>query len=349
MPPVPLPVPTPGLPFSNIANVVPAAPQDPPSVDDVILAKAYAQRALVAEKYPGQIDRQTTVGALVYADPSWLPHPVARALQPINQRLNDMNKRFDDMDKRFDDMDKRFDDMDKRFDDIDDRIDGVFAKIDQLITTTAKNHNRTLVDGRPVAFVPVPFPDGTMPSGNVNTPTALTNAAIIDNLSANELRAYCHAYYPTRGYDTGQQQPDRSVIFPYDVTTFEYKGTHSILGLSCCALRQNPAHGTRPIFVSLTHLVVARDPVVFFHLVPKPPRKVKFSVDPQAIIDSDVLLPVNLPDPELMAMHAACARIAAMSGAADQLHLLMQDRDDTEMLTDTTVRLLDSLLRTLPR
>ncbi|KAJ7200013.1 hypothetical protein GGX14DRAFT_401019 [Mycena pura] len=82
--------------------------------------------------------------------------------------------------------------MDKRFDDIDDRIDGVFAnlKIDQLITTTAKNHSRTLVDGRPVAFVPVPFPDGTMPSGNVNTPTALTNATVIDNLSVNELRAY---------------------------------------------------------------------------------------------------------------------------------------------------------------
>ena len=72
----------------------------------------------------------------------------------------------------------------------------------------------------------------------------------------------------------------------------------------------------------------------------------KFSVDPQAIIDSDV--PLNLPDPELMAMRAACARVAAMSGAADQLHLLMQDRDDTEMLTDTTVHLLDSLLRTLP-
>jgi hypothetical protein len=55
MPPVPLPVPTPNLPFSNIANVVPHPPNDPPSVADVIAAKNYAQRALTAgERVPSQ-------------------------------------------------------------------------------------------------------------------------------------------------------------------------------------------------------------------------------------------------------------------------------------------------------
>ncbi|KAJ7811382.1 hypothetical protein B0H14DRAFT_2860046 [Mycena olivaceomarginata] len=191
MPPIPLPVPTPGLPFSNIANVVPPPPQDPPSVDDVLLAKAYAQRALVAgellllllspsnlfaEKYPGQIDRQTTVGALVYADSilaaasgggvSFISPPLTFSTtisrcatllyKPINTRLDGINTRIDGIFAK---------------------IDQFFAKIDQLIISTAKNHNRTLGDGRPVAFVPVPFPDGTMPSGNNDTPTALADAA----------------------------------------------------------------------------------------------------------------------------------------------------------------------------
>ncbi|KAJ7811598.1 hypothetical protein B0H14DRAFT_2859448 [Mycena olivaceomarginata] len=173
MPPIPLPVPTPGLPFSNIANVVPPPPQDPPSVDDVLLAKAYAQRVVL----------QTTVGALVYAD-SILAAASGGGVSFISPPLTFLNT----------------------------TINQFFAKIDQLIISTAKNHNRTLGDGRPVAFVPVPFPDGTMPSGNNDTPTALTDAAVIDNLSANELRAYCHAYYPNRGYDNGQQQPDRRVV-----------------------------------------------------------------------------------------------------------------------------------------
>ncbi|KAJ7829846.1 hypothetical protein B0H13DRAFT_2679730 [Mycena leptocephala] len=98
-----------------------------------------------------------------------------------------------------------------------------------------------------------------------------------------------------------------------------------------------------------TYNVVARDPGVFFDSALTIPRKVKFSIDPQAVMDcARNNIPLELPDPELMAMRAACARVAAMSGAADQFRLLMLDRDDAEMLTDTTVYLLDSLLHTLP-
>ena len=100
--------------------------------------------------------------------------------------------------------------------------------------------------------------------------------------------------------------------------------------------------------------VVARHPETFFRQVPKPPRRVKFSIDPQALRDcADKDIPshlLKLPDQQLMAMRAACARVAAMSGAADQLRLIMEDRDDAQTLADsnTTIYLVDSILRTLP-
>jgi hypothetical protein len=109
----------------------------------------------------------------------------------------------------------------------------------------------------------------------------------------------------------------------------------------------------RPILILLsqehTYNVVARDPGIFFDSALTIPRKVKFSIDPQAVMDcSRNNIPLELPDPELMEMRTACARVVAMSGAADQIRLLMQDRDDAEILTDATVDLLDSLLHTLP-
>ncbi|KAJ6610854.1 hypothetical protein B0H10DRAFT_401643 [Mycena sp. CBHHK59/15] len=91
---------------------------------------------IFAEQYPGQIDKQTTVGALVYADsilaaasggvaaPLWFAQAMRLALQPTNTRL--------------DGIDRRLDGIDGRLDGIDARIDGIFAKIDQLITSTAK-------------------------------------------------------------------------------------------------------------------------------------------------------------------------------------------------------------------
>ncbi|KAJ7795945.1 hypothetical protein B0H14DRAFT_3495338 [Mycena olivaceomarginata] len=98
-----------------------------------------------------------------------------------------------------------------------------------------------------------------------------------------------------------------------------------------------------------TYNVVARDPGLFFDSVFKIPRKVKLSIDPQAVTDcARKRIPLELPDPELVAMRAACARVAVMSGAADHFCQVMLDRDDAEMLADNTVHLLDSLLRTLP-
>ncbi|KAJ7633752.1 hypothetical protein B0H17DRAFT_1187553 [Mycena rosella] len=170
MPPVPLPVPTPNLPFSNIANVIPHPPNDPPSVADVIAAKNYAQRALTAAQYPNHIDAQTTSDALVYAHsilaaasggaaaPPWFAEALKLGLTPITTRLDDINGRLDG---------------------IDTRLDSIVTKIDQLTIFASQ------------------------------TPTALTNLAVLDNLSYEELRAYCEAYYPGRAYGNGQRLPER--------------------------------------------------------------------------------------------------------------------------------------------
>ncbi|KAJ7712947.1 hypothetical protein B0H16DRAFT_1479028 [Mycena metata] len=218
MPPVPLPVPTPNFPFSNIANVVPHTPNDPPSVADVIAAKNYAQRALTAGKRPYvfstpfSISRQpntlsrSTIGPLLALSfmriPFWVPHlAVYSAAAPpwfadaLNLGLNPINTRLDA--------------IEDRLHEIDTRLDNIVTKIDQLTIFASQNHNRTLGDGRPVAFKPVAFPDGSLPSENDNTPTALTNLAVLDNLSYEELRAYCEAYYPGRAYGNGQRLLER--------------------------------------------------------------------------------------------------------------------------------------------
>ncbi|KAJ6447596.1 hypothetical protein C8R45DRAFT_188240 [Mycena sanguinolenta] len=98
-----------------------------------------------------------------------------------------------------------------------------------------------------------------------------------------------------------------------------------------------------------TYNLVPRNPHIFFRSVPTPPRQVKFAVDPQSAIGCEV--PLDLPDPELLALRASCARVAAKSGAADQWSLMMQEREDAEenqVVGDGTLWLLDSLLSALP-
>ncbi|KAJ7917955.1 hypothetical protein B0H13DRAFT_2439632 [Mycena leptocephala] len=166
------------LTFSNIQNVVPPAPQDPPSVGDVISAKKYAQRALIA----GGLSSRTL-------------------FIPINTRL----------------------------DAIDARLDGIVVKIDQLTIFASKNYNRTLGDGRPVPFAPVPFPDYIYIYGEIRvpvdygsllmhqnsnaralqTPTPLTDVIVLDSLAYDELKAYCEGYYPARAYGNGQRLQER--------------------------------------------------------------------------------------------------------------------------------------------
>ncbi|KAJ7823283.1 hypothetical protein B0H13DRAFT_1919732 [Mycena leptocephala] len=172
-------------------------------------------------QYTNQIDAQSTAGALVYADsilaaasggvaaPPWFAQALQLGLQPITTRL---------------------DDIDERLDGIDTCLDSIVTKIDQLMNFASQNHNRTLGDGRPVPFKPVPFPDGSMLSENddviaylitcgkytltpLQTPTALTNLAVLDNLSYEELRAYCEGYYPVMPTAMGNTSQSEKSLF----------------------------------------------------------------------------------------------------------------------------------------
>ncbi|KIK70280.1 hypothetical protein GYMLUDRAFT_236686 [Collybiopsis luxurians FD-317 M1] len=51
-----------------------------------------------------------------------------------------------------------------------------------------------------------------------------------------------------------------------------------------------------------------------------------------------------LPDPGLLALHAVCARVAHMSGAAEYFYELERDAEDTMVLTEGSVQLLNNLL-----
>ncbi|CAK5263181.1 unnamed protein product [Mycena citricolor] len=103
-----------------------------------------------------------------------------------------------------------------------------------------------------------------------------------------------------------------------------------------------------------TYNVVARNPQTFFGQTPTPLRQVKFRVDADAERDAagiEVPVRLDLPDPQLIAIRAACARVAAMSGAADQFLQIYKDRDEDELGTladsESAVYLLDSLLQTI--
>ncbi|KAF8189277.1 hypothetical protein K438DRAFT_1833226 [Mycena galopus ATCC 62051] len=110
-----------------------------------------------APRVKGFLFPLTTAGALVYenailaaasggaAAPPWFDAALDRGLAPIKNRL----------------------------DTIEGRLDSIITKIDQLTIFACQNHNRTLGDGRPVAFKPVPFPDGSLPSENDNVITYL--------------------------------------------------------------------------------------------------------------------------------------------------------------------------------
>ncbi|KAJ6623329.1 hypothetical protein B0H10DRAFT_2213721 [Mycena sp. CBHHK59/15] len=62
MPPVPLPVQTPGFVFTNVTNV-PPMPQNPPNDDDAVRAYHYTESAIIAKR-KGLIDDHSFVDAL---------------------------------------------------------------------------------------------------------------------------------------------------------------------------------------------------------------------------------------------------------------------------------------------
>jgi len=79
------------------------------------------------------------------------------------------------------------------------------------------------------------------------------------------------------------------------------------------------------------------------------PSRVTFSVEPSAAAAAeDMNKRLMLPDPVLIAIRAACARVANLSGAAEQADRIFRDLEDITVLADdgSMAELLSSRLST---
>ncbi|KAH7925157.1 hypothetical protein BV22DRAFT_1195403 [Leucogyrophana mollusca] len=86
----------------------------------------------------------------------------------------------------------------------------------------------------------------------------------------------------------------------------------------------------------------------FFDSVEKPPRRVTFQVDPAVVAECEKegIPPPDLPDRTLIAIRSACARVAHLSGAVEQMDEVQRDMEATTVLANdgSTADLLSSLL-----
>lgn len=87
---------------------------------------------------------------------------------------------------------------------------------------------------------------------------------------------------------------------------------------------------------------------MFLTLQPKPYRRVVFQVDPAIVARCQAKgIPAPaLPNPALIALRAACARVAHISGAVKLFDQIFRDREETRYMADdgSTADLLTSLL-----
>jgi len=100
-----------------------------------------------------------------------------------------------------------------------------------------------------------------------------------------------------------------------------------------------------------TYKVCAKDSFVF-DLSTKPREQVTFSVPDDVIRECDAggkQIPA-LPNPDLIALHAACARVAYLSGAAEYFDMLERDAEETTVLASdgSSASLLHGLLNIVP-
>ncbi|KAK7021198.1 hypothetical protein R3P38DRAFT_3543321 [Favolaschia claudopus] len=91
----------------------------------------------------------------------------------------------------------------------------------------------------------------------------------------------------------------------------------------------------------------------FFAVVPAPPRRVTFAVDPDvaAVCKAQGKDAPQLPSPALLAVRAACSRVAHISGAVEQADQILRDLEDISALAEdgSTADLFTSrLLQLLP-
>jgi hypothetical protein len=101
-----------------------------------------------------------------------------------------------------------------------------------------------------------------------------------------------------------------------------------------------------------TYNVCASPGSIIFRLNSKPQEQVTFSVPDDVIRECEAKgkqIPA-LPHPDLIALHAACARVAYMSGAAEYFDMLERDAEETTVLASdgSSTSLLHGLLNLVP-
>lgn len=77
------------------------------------------------------------------------------------------------------------------------------------------------------------------------------------------------------------------------------------------------------------NVVASRE--AFFNQQVHPPRRVKFEVDPHALAEC-LKEGIPPPAPSLIAIRTACARVAHISGAAEQRDVSFRDDEEIEVL-----------------
>ena len=101
-----------------------------------------------------------------------------------------------------------------------------------------------------------------------------------------------------------------------------------------------------------TYNVCTRPRSRIFGLAAKPQKQVTFSVPDYVIRECEAKenqVPA-LPDPDLIALHATCARVAWMSGAAELFDMLERDAEDMTVLASdgSSAYVLRGLLNLVP-
>ncbi|KAJ7277262.1 hypothetical protein C8J57DRAFT_1581590 [Mycena rebaudengoi] len=101
-----------------------------------------------------------------------------------------------------------------------------------------------------------------------------------------------------------------------------------------------------------THTIFVPPTPDFFDVLGSPPQRVTFTVDPDVVAAceaNDRLVPA-FPSPPLLAIRAACSRVAHMAGAVEQADQVLRDLEDMSIMAEDgttaelfTLRLLQSL------